>query len=320
MSNTLRLFRSLEEVAGQCSASAVTIGNFDGVHIGHQQILRRVVELADRHGWTPAAVTFDPHPLAVLAPERCPPLLSNLEQRAQWMEELGIQVLLILPFTHDLAAWSPQQFTERVLYRALGAQAVFVGDNFRFGCNQQGDAKLLAELGAQYGFTVVAVPAVTYRGLRVSSTAIRELLKAGEVGLAWRMLGRPYTLRGVVLPGQGLGRLLTVPTLNLAVDHQLLPARGVYVTCTRDLIQSVSWHSVTNIGVRPTFGGGHLTVETHLIDQQLAAAPARLEISFLYRLREEREFPAAEALKRQIDQDISRARRYFRRLEKWRRA
>jgi riboflavin kinase/FMN adenylyltransferase len=294
--------------------SALTIGNFDGVHAGHRAILRRVVALARERGWKPSVLTFDPHPARIVAPERAPRLLTTPEERVRLMREAGIEQVLILPFTRELAGFSPERFVREIVVERLEARAVLVGDNFRFGHEHAGDTRLLAELGRRYGFLVEAVPAVRMRGRVVSSSEVRGLIEAGNVSLAARLLGRPYALAGEVVSGQGIGSKQTVPTLNLAPAAEVLPARGVYITRTTDAETGRRWNSVTNIGTRPTFGGDSVTVETFLLDPLDGESPRAIRVEFLRRLREERRFEDAAALKRQILRDVGRAQTYFGRV------
>src|SRR3954447_25286634 len=201
----MRVYRSLDEVPPDFGPSAVSIGNFDGVHFGHRRILRRVKEIADQNGWKASVLTFDPHPTRVVAPDRTPPLLTSPERRAALMSEAGIEQVLILPFTRELAALSPEEFAQRLLVDALGARAVLVGDNFHFGHKQAGNVAVLAELGRKLGFETEIVSAVKWRGRVVSSSSIRQLIRGGEMGLAGRMLQHAYGVEGDVVSGRGVG-------------------------------------------------------------------------------------------------------------------
>jgi riboflavin kinase/FMN adenylyltransferase len=304
----MRIYRRLEHLPGDFGPSAVTIGNFDGVHLGHQAILRRLCGLAAEHGWKASALTFDPHPTKIVAPERAPSLLMTPERRAQAMAEAGVRQVLILPFDAAIARLAPEAFAEDLLARRMGARAVLVGENFRFGCRQAGNVATLRALGERLGFMVEIVNAVRFRGQVVSSSAIRGLVSAGRVGLANRLLGRPYEIPGRVVSGRGVGSKQTVPTLNVETDAEVIPARGVYATLADGA------DAVTNIGYRPTFGeSDRLSIETFL----LAAPPdnrrAALTLRFLARLREERKFESPEALKARILFDVRAAERYFRR-------
>jgi riboflavin kinase/FMN adenylyltransferase len=234
----------------------------------------------------------------------------------EWFNALGLEAVVVLPFTLDLARLSPREFVEQILVRDLHIKAVLVGENFRFGHKQAGDVKLLAELGTKYGFDVVILPPVVYRGEVVSSTIIRREVAEGDVSHAGRLLGRAFALTGEVVTGAGAGRRFTFPTLNLAAEQELLPARGVYITRTRIEGETRSHRSVTNIGLRPTFNGSSLSVETHLLDLQLAATPNRIEVRFWKRLREEKKFSGPEELRAQIAADIARANKFFSRLRR----
>jgi len=313
-----RVFRSLDEVPPDFGPSALTIGNFDGVHAAHRRILRRVMEVAVERGLKASALTFHPHPSKVVAPARAPRLMSSLEQRCALMREEGIEQVLIMPFDRHVAHLTPEQFVEQVLVRKLGVRAVVLGHDFRFGYKQSGNVRVLQELGRKYGFTTEEVQAVTVRGRLVSSTALRQLIEAGRVAQAARLLERPFALEGDVVAGRGVGSKQTVPTLNLAPNTEVLPAVGVYVTRTHHLENDRVWPSVTNVGYRPTFGDGReLSIETFLLQPLAGETPPRIRVEFLWRVRNERQFPDAEALKRQILRDAAVAQAYFRRLKQW---
>jgi riboflavin kinase/FMN adenylyltransferase len=237
-----------------------------------------------------------------------------------WFNALGLEAAVVLPFTLDLARLTPAEFVEQILIRDLHVKAVLVGENFRFGHKQAGDVKLLSELGANLGFEVVIIPPVVFRGEVVSSTIIRREVAEGDVSHAARLLGRPFALTGEVVSGTGTGRRFTFPTLNLAPEQELLAARGVYITRTCLDGENRSHRSVTNIGMRPTFNGSSLSVETHLLDTQPATTPKRIEVRFWKRLREEKKFSGSEELRAQIAADIVRANQFFSRLRRARSA
>ena len=309
----MRIYRSLEETPPDFGPSALTIGNFDGVHAGHRRILRRLKALADERGWKPSVLTFNPHPTRVVAPERAPRLMTSPEQRAELMAEEGIEQVLILPFTPELARLSPEEFVRQLVVGRLGARAVLVGGNFRFGHKQSGNIRVLEEMGRQLGFETMIVPAVEWRGRMVSSSGIRELIASGQVALAARWLQHAYALEGPVVSGRGVGSKQTVPTLNLAPETEAIPARGVYVTHTRDLENGRSWESITNVGYRPTFGASdQLSIETYLLGPMEGDTPRRIRVEFLWRVRDERKFASAEALRGQILKDVRAAQNYFR--------
>ncbi len=320
-----RVFRSLPEVPPDFGPSALTIGNFDGVHAGHQAILRRVKETAAERGLKASVLTFDPHPSKVVAPARAPHLMTTPAERSELMRQEGIEQVLILPFDRTVSELSPEQFVERVLVEKLGARALLVGHDFRFGYKQSGNVQVLQELGARYGFSTEEVKAVLLRGHLVSSTALRRLIEQGQVSQAGRLIKRPFALEGEVVAGRGVGSKQTVPTLNLATQTEVLPSTGVYVTRTRDLEDGREWPSVTNVGYRPTFtdsssdggDGREISIETFLLEPIDGPAPRRIRVEFLRRLREERQFPDAQALKQQILRDAGRAQAYFRRVKKW---
>jgi riboflavin kinase/FMN adenylyltransferase len=295
------------------SPTAVTVGNFDGVHLGHQEILAAVVERAHRTGAVAAAVTFDPHPLKVLRPDTAPPLLTTLAQRLALLEEQKLDAALVLRFDPALAALSPQEFVERVLVTTLHARAVFVGRNFRFGHRQMGDVTLLTKLGYRLGFDVISLPPVVRRGAVISSSLIRAAVAEGRMSAAARSLGRCFSLTGSICAGTGTGRRVVVPTLNLAPVQELLPKRGVYATET--LLDGHRFRSATNVGFRPTFDGKRLSIESHLFDFFAEITSGPMEIRFCTRLRDERKFAGPGELREQIQRDIRRATVFFRRLD-----
>lgn len=298
--------------------SVLAIGSFDGIHLGHQAILRATVARARALKAVPTALTFDPSPRKVLRPETAPLQLSTNAQRLAWFAALGLEAAVVLPFTLELAHLSPEEFVLQILVRDLRIKAVLVGENFRFGHQQAGDVKLLTELGAKYGFEVVTLPPVVYRGEVVSSTIIRREVAEGDVSHAARLLGRPFVLTGEIISGTGTGRRFTFPTLNLVAEQGLLPGRGVYITRTCLDGGKRSLRSVTNIGMRPTFDGSALSVETHLLDAQLATTPKRIEVRFWKRLRDEKKFSAPDELRVQIARDIACANKFFSRLRRFR--
>ncbi len=321
-SRQLTTFTSSEAWASRYAshghASVLAIGNFDGIHLGHQAILRATVERARALHAVSTVLTFDPSPRKVLRPESAPLRLSTIAQRLEWFNALGIEAAVIMPFTLELSRLSPEEFVEQILVRDLHVKTVLVGENFHFGHKQAGNVKLLQELGAKNGFAVVVIPPVQYHGEIVSSTIIRREVAEGDVSHAGRLLGRPFALTGQVVPGTGTGRKFTFPTLNLAPEQELLPARGVYITRTVFEGENCSHRSVTNIGVRPTFNGSSLSVETHLLDFQPETTPKRIEVRFWERLREEKKFNGPAELRAQIAQDIGAANRFFNRLRRYR--
>ena len=314
----MSIYRSLEELPPDFGPCAITIGNFDGVHLGHQEIIQRVVARAHRNGCKAAALTFDPHPTKLVAPARAPKLLTTPEQRARLLIEKGMDDVVILPFTADVARLSPEQFVHDILSEKVHARAVLVGDNFHFGHRAAGNAHTLEELGKKYGFVVEVIHAIERRGRVISSSEIRKAIESGNTLLACRMLGRPYALEGRVVPGAGIGSKQTVPTLNLETTAEVLPKTGVYVTRTYDRTGR-EWPSITNVGYRPTFNGHGLTIETFLLAPLPGPPPDEIRVEFLRWVRDERKFENAEALKSQIMHDVGRAQAYLRRRASLRR-
>jgi riboflavin kinase / FMN adenylyltransferase len=290
--------------------SSLTIGNFDGLHLGHRKILRHMVATARAAGTASALMTFSPHPLEILHPGKAPKLILSLEEKIERIRASGVDYLLILKFDRALSLLSGGEFIREILVKHLRVKHVFVGDNFVFGHRRSGNVALLKALSVEYDYTVNVVSAIEVRGTRVSSTWLRELIESGRISMANRLLGRYYHVSGRIVSGQGLGRRLLFPTLNLQPENDIVPGRGVYVTVAR--FGGASYPAVTNIGTRPTVGGSQLAVETHLLNQNLDQPPLRMELEFLHRLRDEQRFPSVELLKLQIAKDIQRAARFFR--------
>lgn len=313
----MQVFRSLDDARGRFGPCALTIGNFDGTHLAHQALFREVALLARSRQWRPAALTFDPHPAVVVAPAHAPKRISPFEQRLEVMAACGLERVLILPFTPELARVSPDAFVRDILVGALQAKAVVVGDNFRFGHKHAGDMHLLAELGLELGFSTHIEPAIRSRYGVISSTLIRQAVFSGKMDMATRLLGHPYAVSGPIVHGHGVGAKQTVPTLNILPNTEVLPPDGVYITHTRDLDAIRSWNSITNIGRRPTFNGDRQTIETFLLGPYDGQSPARIEVQLLRRVRDERKFDSPEALKAQIFRDVARAQAYHRRIAKW---
>jgi riboflavin kinase/FMN adenylyltransferase len=298
--------------------SVLAIGNFDGIHLGHQTILQEATNRAAKSGAVATALTFEPAPLKVLRPEAAPKRLSTNEQRLEWFRAVGVEAAVVMPFTLELSKLSPQEFVEKILVNELQVRALLVGENFRFGHRQAGDAQLLRDLGKVYGFEVASIPPIMAHSEIVSSTVIRREIAEGEVTQAGRLLGRPFVLTGSIVSGTGTGSKFTFPTLNLRPDQELLPAGGVYITRTLLQGESKSRRSVTNIGVRPTFNGTALSIETHLLDFFGTISAKRIELRFWKRLRSEKKFSGPDELRAQIAKDIASANRFFTLLRKFR--
>jgi phosphoribosyl 1,2-cyclic phosphate phosphodiesterase len=321
-SGRLTVFYSPADWAARFAASkrgsVIAIGNYDGIHLGHQRVLAFAMTRAKDSGAVSTALTFEPPPLKVLRPESAPLRISTNQQRMEWFGALGIEVAVVLPFTPELASLSPEDFVDEILVRQLQVRAIVVGDNFRFGYRQAGDVKFLRDLGMRYGFEVVVHTPVALDGEIVSSTRIRKQIAKGDVTHAARLLGRPFVLTGELVRGTGTGRKFLFPTLNLKPDQELLPACGVYITRTVLEGETSSHRSVTNVGMRPTFNGSGLTIETHLLDYSGNFTPRHIEVRFWKRLREERKFASHDDLRLQIARDISAANKFFARLRRLR--
>ncbi len=316
----MQIFRSIDELPGDWPPTVAAIGNFDGVHRGHQEIIARVLERARarRMSARAVAVTFEPHPVALLHPERAPKLITPMPQRLRLLAETGLDAAVVVPFTREFSWLSARQFAEDVLRRVLRVEEVHEGDTFRFGHNAVAGIAELRLLGEELGFTVVSHGSLRARGIAVSSSEVRRRVAAGQMGMARILLGRAFSILSTPRRGRGMGAQLTAPTINLAPYAELLPANGVYATRVRIGDNPGPLNAVTNVGVRPTFEDAGFAIESHLLDGPPGAElteSTELELCFLARIREERRFPSAEALKAQILHDVGWARRYFRRAE-----
>ncbi len=316
----MHVYRSIAELPQSMLRTVAAIGNFDGVHRGHQEIIGRVRERARSMGVLAVAVTFDPHPLAVLRPEQAPKLITPIPERLRFLAETGIDATLVLPFTREFSLQTPRQFAERILCGGLRVVEVHEGDTFRFGHDAAAGIAELRELGAELRFNVVSHGALKVRDIVVSSSEIRRRVSAGQMGVARALLGRPFSILSTPVRGRGMGTKLTTPTINLAPYQDLLPPDGVYVTGLRigEGADAPFLKAVTNAGSRPTFDGAGYAVESHLLDgpppvELTESTP--IEVCFLMRLRGEQRFPSADALKAQILRDVARARKYLRRGE-----
>jgi riboflavin kinase / FMN adenylyltransferase len=304
------VFYKLEDVPANYGPAYVSVGNFDGVHRAHAHVLGEIVSRARANAGKAVAVTFEPHPTRILKPEAGLKLLTPSPEKLRWLEQTGIDAVLLLPFGRDLSLMSPRQFAE-LLKDKLHAREIHEGFNFRFGHKAAGDVNTLAEFGREMGFEVKVYPEMKLRGETVSSSQIRKLLSAGRVSRARHLLGRPFCILGVPGRGRGYGSKYTVPTINLARYEEIVPKDGVYITWTR--VASERFDSVTNVGNRPTFGNELFAIETHLLNfHPIELTPdTEVEICFLERLRDEIKFPSVDALREQIAHDVKRARRYF---------
>jgi riboflavin kinase / FMN adenylyltransferase len=311
----MRIYRALEEVPGNFGPTVVSVGNFDGVHCGHQQVLQEVVIRARDTGSRAVAVTFDPHPLRILRPNIAPQLITPQRSKEALLARTGLDALLVIPFTRDFSMTTPAEFARNILAGKLHAREVHEGENFHFGHKAQGTTSRLAELGREFGFAVKSYPVMMLRGSPVSSSHIRELLRAGKVSRVRHLLGRAFSITAAPGRGRGYGHKYTVPTINLSRYDELVPGDGVYLTRTR--VDKETFNSVTNVGNRPTFADESFAIETHLLDFRPIGVTSQteVEISFLQWRRTEIKFPSVEALREQIGKDVRRAQRYFQLLE-----
>ena len=307
----MKIFHGTDN-AGILRGTVLTLGVFDGLHLGHQKIMEKVVNRAREIGAVPTAITFDPHPRAVLYPENSPPLLQTLDQRLANFEVLGIEQAIVIRFDKQFANQDAEVFLRDIVHERLQAREVFLGKGFAFGKNRGGTIELLRKMSRELGFFADEVDEITLRGERISSSKIRHLLADGKVNLARRMLGRPYGIEGQIVHGDQRGRTIGFPTANLKPRNRVVPKFGVYATAT--LIKDVWRRSITNVGVRPTFAGdGEPSIETYIFDFDGDLYGEVLRVRFLHRIRNEKKFNGIDELKAQIQKDSTRARLYFKR-------
>ena len=310
----MQVFHKLDDIPRDFGPALVSVGNFDGVHRAHRNVIGEIVWRAQATHVRSVVVTFEPHPARILRPEQNLKLLTPLPEKLRLLEATGIDAVVLLPFSRDLSLMTPHQFAHEILKKRLHAREVHEGYNFRFGHKAAGNIQMLRDLGREMGFEVHDYPEMRLRGERVSSSHIRKLLSEGRVSRARHLLARPFSILATAGRGRGYGAKYTVPTINLARYEELVPKDGVYVTRTR--IGSECFDSVTNIGNRPTFGSDSFAIESHLLNFHPLALSAETEVElyFLDRLRDEIKFPSVEALKEQIGRDVRRAQKYLRRL------
>jgi len=287
------------------SPAVLTIGNFDGVHLGHQEIFRRVKMQAKGLKGTSAVYTFDPHPAKVIVPGDSPRLIMTTRQKISAIESCGIDICVIEDFTQELAKMSAEDFFDRIVIETISPKKIVVGHDLTFGRHRLGTTELLDKLCKKHGIGLEIVEAQLLGEVLLSSTHIRELIGRGSVDAARKMLGRPFALEGKVVHGRGIGGQIGIHTANITVENELIPHAGVYVT------RAMGKRSVTNIGYNPTFGGSTLTVETHILNFDGDIYGKAIEIEFFKRLRAEMVFKRPEALKKQIENDIKTAVDFF---------
>ncbi|HKP69756.1 MAG TPA: bifunctional riboflavin kinase/FAD synthetase [Pyrinomonadaceae bacterium] len=306
----MKIFHGTEN-ANILRPTVLTLGVFDGLHLGHQRIMETVVERAKAANAHATAITFDPHPRAVLHPKTAPPLLQTLDQRLANFEVLGIEQAIVIPFTKEFAARPADDFLRDIVHDRLHAREVYLGKGFAFGRDRGGNIELLRKMSTELGFVADEVDEVRLRGQRISSSRLRQALNDGHVNLARRMLGRPYGVEGVIIRGNRRGHTIGFPTANLKPHNRVIPKFGVYATAT--LVDGTWRRSITNIGVRPTFETDvEPSIETYLFDFDGDLYGDVLRVRFLHRIRDERKFNGIDELKAQIQKDSRRALNYFR--------
>lgn len=311
----MRIVRGSRTLEKPPERAVLTVGNFDGLHVGHQLIMKTVTGRARALEGQAAVYTFEPHPRKVLRPSLAPRLLTTLEQKLELLEAAGVDLTIVEPFDREFARLPAERFVREILHERIDPLEVYVGYDFRYGRDREGSMRTLTELGPHLGFSVTIVPEVKLGSRDVNSTRIRELLEQGNVGEAASLLGRPYTVRGRVVVGDRRGRTLGFPTMNLEAENEVLPRSGVYAGRVRFLdagspAAGSGFGAVTNVGRRPTFGASErVLTEAHLLDFEGDAYGRRIEVTFEHALREERRFPDVEALRAQIAADAELARR-----------
>jgi riboflavin kinase/FMN adenylyltransferase len=303
----MQVIKDLKQVDKPFKNAVVTVGNFDGVHLGHQALFRQVIEKAQSIGGTSVVITFEPHPLRVLNHDKRFPLITLYEQKVELIGAAGIDALVCVPFTPEFAATSARTFVSDVLYNMIGMKSVVVGEDYSFGAKRQGNISLLREMGTSLGFEVIISKWVELEGRRISSTEIRNLVRQGQMEEARKLLGRYYQVRGTVVVGRDRGgRLLGFPTANLTVYDELCPKGGVYAVTVE--YNGTTYEGVANIGYSPTFDNGEFSVEVHILDFHHEIYGRPIRVNFVRRLRGEKKFPGPEALAAQISLDIEKAR------------
>jgi riboflavin kinase / FMN adenylyltransferase len=299
------LITDLSKITRPFTNSVITLGNFDGIHLGHQALIRMVMERAREIQGQSMVVTFRPHPLKVLAPDKCPPLISIYEEKIELFKKLGIDVLVKIPFSLHFAEMSPREFVQKILCDLLGTKEIFVGSNYRFGKGREGTTQTLRIMGEEFGFRVNEVKQIFLKSEVISSTKIRQLLTAGEVEHAAELLGRPYAITGIVIKGDSRGKTLGFPTANIASKHMIIPANGVYAV--KLFVRDNYYDGIVNVGTRPTFGKDELAIEAHVFDFDEDLYGEEITVYFIGNIREEKKFANADELIRQIKADVGNA-------------
>jgi len=306
----MKIFDHLDKISKPFSNAVITIGNFDGVHIGHQALFHEVIETAENIGGTSIAMTFEPHPIRVLKQNGHPPLITLYEQKAELIERTGMDVLICIPFTHAFASLSAEEFIRDLLVGTIGMKAIVVGEDYSFGKNREGNIDLLKSYAAEYGFEVIVAGWIKMSkdlADRISSTRIRELVTDGLMAQAEKMLGRPYQIRGKVVAGRDRGgKLLGIPTANINLHDELCPKTGIYAVTVE--YGSKQYKGVANIGYSPTFDDHEFTIEVHIFDFDGNMYGEKIRVNFVQRIRDEIKFSNISELIDQIKKDIATAR------------
>jgi riboflavin kinase/FMN adenylyltransferase len=304
----MRIFESLD-FSERFVNPVLTIGNYDGLHLGHRRIIEKIQEKAFDLNGTSMLMTFHPHPLTILRPDKCIGLITPLHVKKRLIEEAGIDVLIIIPFTDDFRHVTPEAFVDDLLVKKLGIKGLIVGYDFKFGKEGKGNVEYLASLSTEYGFFFEIQGAITFHGDKVGSNRIRKMIQEGDVGKAALHLDRPYMIEGTVVKGEGRGRTIGFPTINLKTEFPLIPKRGVYITDVD--VGGKRYPAVTNIGYNPTFDGQSLTIETYILDFSGDLYDRNIALYFLERVRDEVRFSCVDELKERIWKDVEAAREYF---------
>jgi riboflavin kinase/FMN adenylyltransferase len=303
----MKVYYDLDEYSESLPYPVVTLGNFDGIHLGHQEIFRILRQEAEVNQGTALVITFFPHPLKVLHPDRAPRLITNIQDRVELMECFGIDRVLCLPFNREFAEWDAERFVLEILVRKLGIKKVLVGEDFRFGKNREGGINFLKKKGGPFGYTVRKIEPVRVDGMEISSTRIRQSIQEGLIRESTAMLGRPYNISGMVVTGDKRGRTLGYPTANLVTEAELIPPNGVYAV--RVVLGEETKPGVASLGIKPTFSGKQYSIEAHIFDFDQDIYGKSMRMEFVERIREERSFPDPRALVEQIDRDAQQARK-----------
>lgn len=303
----MHVISKLEEIPEQIRKAMVTIGNFDGVHVGHQQIMRRLVNEAHAENRKAVVMTFDPHPKMVLHPDIHPfYLITTVQEKINLLEQLGIDAVVMLKFSHEFAKISAESFVKDILWHNLRVKKIFIGHNYAFGNDKKGNDAYLKECGKELGFDVEVIDAVRMDRADISSTRVRKTILEGNVRESWKLLGRPYNVRGVVIAGHRRGAKLGFPTANIKPEKELIPPRGVYAVKAE--LDGGIRDGVLNIGYNPTFEDKQLSIELHIIDFDRDLYGKNINVLFIDRIRNEVKFSGPDALVAQIKQDVEKAR------------